>query len=395
MPMHRLLSLLWFSAIGMMTVSSGLGQDCAKIRRDAEIAKMEKRKALEVHLDLAQTFAEKEQIAESYRLTLPPSVVEALTSLDPSAPMYRNERGKCSDDGIRWGTVKDLREYKRDSIEHLNTQLIRRIARLQNLIEDYENGLPATATPQPIAPEPQGRPSPFGTLEDAGQDIFRDRTFLYCIIDPERADLRISDRRDYAGLYDFQTLETRARKEGKDLVFAMNGGMFHPDKQAVGLLVQEGQRLSPLNLRKGSGNFYMQPNGVFFVDKNGRARLLPSKVFASEVKSGKINLASLQVATQSGPMMMFNRRRNAKFNENSPNRHFRNAVGVMEDGRVMFVLSQQRVTFFELTDFMKKWGCKDALYLDGVVSRMYLPAANQLSDLYDSDHLGPVLYIVE
>ena len=97
------------------------------MKKDAEIIKHEKKKALEVHMGLAETFAEKEEIAGQYRLNIPPAVMQALTPLSPDDPIYKNERGKCPDDGINWGTVKDLREYKRDSIEDLNLQLIRRI----------------------------------------------------------------------------------------------------------------------------------------------------------------------------------------------------------------------------------------------------------------------------
>ena len=57
-------------------------------------------------------------------------------------------------------------------------------------------------------------------------------------------------------------LDTKKRK----LVFAMNGGMYKTDHSALGLFIQEGKTVAPLNKRSGYGNFYLKPNGVLYID---------------------------------------------------------------------------------------------------------------------------------
>ena len=70
----------------------------------------------------------------------------------------------------------------------------------------------------------------------------------------------------------FERLQAALAREQKKLVFAMNAGMFHPDMKPVGLLVIDGREIAPINRSTGSGNFYLQPNGVFLIDAAGSAR---------------------------------------------------------------------------------------------------------------------------
>ena len=64
----------------------------------------------------------------------------------------------------------------------------------------------------------------------------------------------------------FGRLKKDLEEKEKSLVFAMNGGMFNSDFNPTGLYIEKGKILSPLDTKnKGYGNFYMQPNGVFFI----------------------------------------------------------------------------------------------------------------------------------
>jgi uncharacterized protein YigE (DUF2233 family) len=45
----------------------------------------------------------------------------------------------------------------------------------------------------------------------------------------------------------------------------MNAGMYEEDLSPVGLYVEDGQTLTPANRRAGAGNFYVKPNGIFYV----------------------------------------------------------------------------------------------------------------------------------
>ncbi len=156
-------------------------------------------------------------------------------------------------------------------------------------------------------------------------------------------------------------------KQGKKLVFAMNGGMYTPLYKPVGLYIEEGKTIAPINLKNGDNNFCWKPNGVFAIDKNGKAEVIVSEKFSS---------SNIRFATQSGPMILINGKVHSGF-ENSQSKYIRNAVGVKVNGDVLFCFSLKAVTFQELSQYMLKNGCVNALYFDGSVSEMYCPQNNQ------------------
>src|SRR5688500_11625352 len=61
----------------------------------------------------------------------------------------------------------------------------------------------------------------------------------------------------------FSAVNRLLAPDGEHLVFAMNAGMYHKDFSPVGLLVINGDEVSPLNLGTDAGNFFLKPNGVF------------------------------------------------------------------------------------------------------------------------------------
>ncbi|EAB6718327.1 hypothetical protein DUP91_28835, partial [Salmonella enterica subsp. enterica] len=89
--------------------------------------------------------------------------------------------------------------------------------------------------------------------------------FIVCTVDPGvyRIALALRD----GGGQAIGSLAALPRAPG--LLFSMNAGMYHEDKSPVGLYVENGVELSPLNTDDAPGNFFMKPNGVFFVDKTG------------------------------------------------------------------------------------------------------------------------------
>ena len=56
--------------------------------------------------------------------------------------------------------------------------------------------------------------------------------------------------------------------------------------------------------------------------------------------------------------------------------NIRNGVGLKENGELVFIQSKKAVNFYHFAQVFKKLDCKDALYLDGYVSRTYLPEKN-------------------
>ncbi len=314
-------------------------------------------------------------------------------AFDESPQRYHDDRGhlgRCVDWGpTDWGKIKDFREVNCDKLRYGNQALEREIDRLDSLIDRQVN------TDEVVAadPGPDFWDASGGEARAWAADrvVYRARTYAYCQFDPRRVDLRITSRRSAQQPYGFDQLQRRVARAGQDLVLAMNAGMYEPDKQPVGLLIARGRVWSPLNQRQGQGNFYMQDNGVFGLLTDGRAFVMSTEDY---VQQG-FPPSQLRLATQSGPVMLQGGQINPQFTAGSDNQHFRNAVGLRPDGQVVFAISEQRVSFYAFASFLLSLGCTDALYLDGAVSRMYLPALHKVQALRDSQHLGPVLYLVE
>ncbi|HXB14083.1 MAG TPA: phosphodiester glycosidase family protein, partial [Bacteroidia bacterium] len=60
----------------------------------------------------------------------------------------------------------------------------------------------------------------------------------------------------------------------------------------------------------------------------------------------------------------------------SKNLNIRNGVGILPDGKVVFAMSKSEINFYDFAEYFKNLGCRNALYLDGFVSRAYLPEQN-------------------
>ena len=181
----------------------------------------------------------------------------------------------------------------------------------------------------------------------------------------------------------FERLSSWLAGRNERLRFAMNAGMFHPDLSPVGLLVQDGRQVSPLNLSDGEGNFFLKPNGVFFVSESG-ARIVESTEYPALARG-------VRLATQSGPLLVRDGVLHPALNAASTSRLLRNGVGIAGD-TVIFVISEQPVNFYELaTYFRDELHCPDALYLDGVVSSLYSTDLERNDSTVD---LGPIIGIV-
>jgi uncharacterized protein YigE (DUF2233 family) len=153
--------------------------------------------------------------------------------------------------------------------------------------------------------------------------------------------------------------------QNKKMALITNGGIFKPDFQPEGLYVHNSVEEVGINTKKGEGNFYMRPGGVFSV-RDGRFFVETLAQFqGKEIKP--------EEATQSGPMLILGGEINPRFNPDSNSKRLRSGVGVSSSGSAIFVISKREVTFFEFAAFLKENGAIDALYLDGVISKMYIP----------------------
>lgn len=200
----------------------------------------------------------------------------------------------------------------------------------------------------------------------------REQDFFVHIVDPrtERIELFWQDPSGQR-FGSFRRLRDALAIQKRGLTFAMNAGIFGVDFAPLGLHVENGRILHPLNLGKGGrGNFYLKPNGVFYIIDQKPA-IVDAKIYPTlKVKP--------TIATQSGPLLVVKSVLHPAFRETSVNRHFRNGVGVTRDGKVVFAISQTLVTFYEFaTLFRDVLGCDNALYLDGALSAVYAPDRSQ------------------
>lgn len=208
--------------------------------------------------------------------------------------------------------------------------------------------------------------------EDSGLEYrveeYSGGSYRVVMVDPKTVDLQLFWK-DEGGkpLGTFKILAESLGEQDLVLRFAMNAGIYAKDRTPLGLHVEEGETLEPLNLKTGGGNFFLKPNGVFYVMPDGQAAVCKSETYAARNVEPRI-------AVQSGPLLLEEGELHPRFLKDSTSFHFRNGVGILPDGRIAFVLSQWPVNFYRFALFFKETlGCKDALYLDGSLSGIYFP----------------------
>lgn len=169
-------------------------------------------------------------------------------------------------------------------------------------------------------------------------------------------------------LGNFDGLRRHLQAQGKTIAFATNAGIYARGPQPCGLTICQGREEVPLNLDAGEGNFYLKPNGVFFVGEDGKAGVMETTAFA---RAG----LRPRMATQSGPLLLQKGAIHPAFRENSTNLRQRSGVGIRTaDGQVLFVMTDRRapdkrvVNFHAFARFVQEQGCADALFLDGDLS---------------------------
>lgn len=191
--------------------------------------------------------------------------------------------------------------------------------------------------------------------------------YTVCTFDPKQDVVRLygaSTLGKNGATYD--DLNTHLLRNNQHMSFAMNGGMYHPDYGPVGLLVENGKRTGSLNRDDAFGNFFMKPNGVFWVG-DGEAGVMETEAYA---RAGLSPMA----ATQSGPMLVIDGKIHPRFLPDATSLQIRNGVGILPDGRVAFAISIDRVRFHDFaTLFRDRLQCRNALFLDGSISSLYSP----------------------
>lgn len=170
------------------------------------------------------------------------------------------------------------------------------------------------------------------------------------------------DGTPYASIH---ALREALEADGRELVFAVNGGIYSEEFTPLGLYIENGKRYYQLTRGDGGGNFFLLPNGVFYVSGEG-AQVVETLDY--QPRGRVVN------AIQSGPILVTNDRIHPRFIPGYHSKHIRNGVGVDREGRVVFAISNEPVNFHDFgTLFRDALDCPNALYLDGNISEMYLP----------------------
>ena len=176
--------------------------------------------------------------------------------------------------------------------------------------------------------------------------------------------------KDEAGqpLAGIEGLRAWGRARGRELLFAANAGIYDGQFRPLGLHVEDGVALRRLNTAPtgvGRGNFALPPNGVFYVDADGQAGV------ATTARWRERSIAA-RIATQSGPMLVVDGAINPNFDGDSDSLKYRSGVCAPTPGHAVFAASEAPLTFHAFARlFRDTLGCRDALYLDGTLSRVW------------------------
>jgi uncharacterized protein YigE (DUF2233 family) len=201
----------------------------------------------------------------------------------------------------------------------------------------------------------------FSQIDNRNKD-----NILFHIVDLKKQDLKFYWKNDKGENFkNFKNLKDWMYLKSENLVFAMNGGMYKNDLSPQGLYIENGITKSEIDtLQNGYGNFYMQPNGIFYLTRNNQGIVCKTEDFKNK---------NIKYATQSGPLLLIDGKIHSKFINGSKNLNIRNGVGILPNGNLVFAMSKQKINFYDFANYFKSLGCKNALYLDGFVSKTYLP----------------------
>ena len=180
------------------------------------------------------------------------------------------------------------------------------------------------------------------------------------------------------------SLKQHVESKKRELIFAMNGGMYHPDFSPVGLFIADHTVHKPVNLNRGTGNFFIQPNGVLYVNSQEQ----PGICLARDVHK----VSNIKHATQSGPMLVINRKINPYFSDTSNYLNIRNGVGITKQGKLIFAMTRNPVTLYEFAYYFKQLRCVNALYLDGSISKTYAPRSRWVQL---NGNFGPMIGVLK
>jgi uncharacterized protein YigE (DUF2233 family) len=225
----------------------------------------------------------------------------------------------------------------------------------------------------------------------AGELLVNNIRYRYFIVNKNLHNTRIHNTRP--GAATIEATRQQLIKEKKEPLMITNGGMFAPGYKPVGLLIDGSKKYNNLDTLKPDNrqaqNFYLLPNGVFYIDASGSFNVMATDSF----RCAGVAIQPTY-ATQSGPMLVSENVINSNFKPGSTNLNIRSGVGKIDDARCVFVISDEPVNFFDFTLALKEvFGCRNALYLDGAISKMYIEDKLLKKKSNYSGDFGPIISV--
>lgn len=178
-------------------------------------------------------------------------------------------------------------------------------------------------------------------------------------------------------------------ENGRRPVMITNAGMYTLKNNPEGLYIEDGKELFPIDTDSSEVllNFYMHPNGVFYVDSLNVPHVCTTSEFLTLYADSSFRP---MLATQSGPMLKIDGEIHPRFNWGSTSRKIRSGVGIY-DGLSVFAITRGYSNFYDFaTFFTEVFQCDDALFLDGAISKMY---HYRISPKDTGGNFGPILSI--
>ena len=170
-----------------------------------------------------------------------------------------------------------------------------------------------------------------------------------------------------------------------------NAGMFTPSYEPEGLYIEENSlKKYPLDVgdQKSNLNFYLRPNGVFYINAKNIPHIDSTQEFRRLQRLGKLKI---KLATQSGPMLVINGRIHPAFLKGSFNQKIRSGVGILHTKKIVFAATLDGSNFYDFAVFFRDvLNCKNALFLDGAISKMYL---HDIDSTETGGQFGPVISV--
>lgn len=183
----------------------------------------------------------------------------------------------------------------------------------------------------------------------------------------------------------FDRVQAAFAKQGKTVRFIMNAGIFEPGGIPSGLHIENGRQERPVNLADAPGNFFLKPNGVC---------TLSDKPFIGTPETWKQQSTGKERwAIQSGPLLLINGKRHPAFRAGSSSKLLRNGVGIDQKGQFVFAITDkgEMMNFWDFSGLFLQLGCKNALFLDGTISRMEVNPAKQV----EGDSFAAMIVVAE